>query len=186
MPVGLVGDPLSLGLFVRLALPKGGAVYDLSGKFGAPPDEAAATVARRAAACRPARRLVPCRLAMPRSCRLCIGVGACRRGDCRRRRPGRHRRCRRRLSGQLSRLTPPPLGAYSTRSPSLLRPLPRGVRLWAEPGRALVAGGGSVIVQVQLRRDNTLFVNDGVYGNLSDAGALGFRFPAPAHPARRR
>ena len=27
-------------LFVRLALPKGGAVYDLSGKFGAPFDEA--------------------------------------------------------------------------------------------------------------------------------------------------
>jgi ornithine decarboxylase len=41
VPVGLVGDPLSLGLFVRLALPKGGAVYDLSGKFGAPPAEAA-------------------------------------------------------------------------------------------------------------------------------------------------
>ena len=40
MPVGLVGDPPVLGLFVRLALPKGGAVYDLSGKFGAPLDEA--------------------------------------------------------------------------------------------------------------------------------------------------
>ena len=36
VPVGLVGDPATLGLFVRLALPKGGAVYDLSGKFGAP------------------------------------------------------------------------------------------------------------------------------------------------------
>ena len=40
--LGLVGDPPTLGLFVRLALPKGGAVYDLSGKFGASPDEAAA------------------------------------------------------------------------------------------------------------------------------------------------
>ena len=49
--------------------------------------------------------------------------------------------------------------------------------LWAGPGRALAAGG-SVVVQVQLRRGDTLFVNDGVYGNLSDAGALGFRFPA--------
>jgi ornithine decarboxylase len=43
---------------------------------------------------------------------------------------------------------------------------------------ALVAGGGSPVVQVQLRRGDTLFVNDGVYGSLSDAGALGFRFPA--------
>jgi ornithine decarboxylase len=40
VPVGLVGDPPVLGLFVRLALPKGGAVYDLSGKFGVPLDEA--------------------------------------------------------------------------------------------------------------------------------------------------
>src|SRR5215469_12766876 len=40
VPVGLVGDPPILGLFVRLALPKGGAVYDLSGKFGAPLEEA--------------------------------------------------------------------------------------------------------------------------------------------------
>jgi ornithine decarboxylase len=31
---------------------------------------------------------------------------------------------------------------------------------------------------VQLRRGDVLFVNDGIYGNLSDAGALGFRFPA--------
>ena len=38
--------------------------------------------------------------------------------------------------------------------------------------------GGSVVVQVQLRRDDTLYVNDGIYGSLSDAGVLGFRFPA--------
>src|SRR5207253_10624128 len=52
------------------------------------------------------------------------------------------------------------------------------VRLWAEPGRALVAGGGSVVVQVELRRGDALYVNDGVYGSLSDAGRPGFRFPA--------
>lgn len=34
------------------------------------------------------------------------------------------------------------------------------------------------MVQVELRRGDALYVNDGVYGNLSDAGALGFRFPA--------
>ncbi len=36
------GAAEGLGLFVRLALPKGTAVYDLSGKFGAAPEEAAA------------------------------------------------------------------------------------------------------------------------------------------------
>jgi ornithine decarboxylase len=52
-----------------------------------------------------------------------------------------------------------------------------GARLWAEPGRALVAGGASVVLQVQARRGDALYVNDGVYGSLADAGALGFRYP---------
>lgn len=74
--------------------------------------------------------------------------------------------------------TPPPLSAFMTEIAASFEQLGlRGVRLWAEPGRALVAGGGSVVVQVQLRKDNMLYVNDGVYGALADAGALGFRFP---------
>src|SRR6266853_1074416 len=40
VPVGLVGAPPTLGLFVRLAVAQGGA-YDLSGKFGVSADEAA-------------------------------------------------------------------------------------------------------------------------------------------------
>jgi ornithine decarboxylase len=50
-------------------------------------------------------------------------------------------------------------------------------RLWAEPGRALVAAGTSVVVQVQARRGDALYVNDGVYGSLADAGTLAFRYP---------
>ena len=75
-------------------------------------------------------------------------------------------------------MTPPPLDDYIAAIASASATLPAKVALWAEPGRALVAGGGSVVVQVQLRRGDTLYVNDGVYGSLSDAGALGFRFPA--------
>jgi len=41
VPVGLVGAPPTLGLFVRLAVTQGGA-YDLSGKFGVNVAEAAA------------------------------------------------------------------------------------------------------------------------------------------------
>src|SRR5919108_2943548 len=41
VPVGLVGAPPTLGLFVRLAVRQGGA-YDLSGKFGVQVEEAAA------------------------------------------------------------------------------------------------------------------------------------------------
>ena len=43
--------------------------------------------------------------------------------------------------------------------------------------RVSSAGGASVVVQVQCRRGDALYVNDGVYGALSDAGAPGFRFP---------
>jgi ornithine decarboxylase len=75
-------------------------------------------------------------------------------------------------------MAPPALADYIAAIAAGAAALPAGVRLWAEPGRALVAGGGSVVVQVQLRRGDTLYVNDGVYGSLSDAGALGFRFPA--------
>ncbi len=178
VPVGLVGDPPVLGLFVRLALPKGGAVYDLSGKFGAPLEEAIELL----------------RLARPHAGRLGIAfhVGS----QCLE--PGAHARAMA-LAGEAIAncgvpidivdvgggfpvsypdMTPPPLADYIAAIEAGAAALPAGVRLWAEPGRALVAAGGSVVVQVQLRRGDTLYVNDGVYGNLSDAGALGFRFPA--------
>jgi len=61
-----------------------------------------------------------------------------------------------------------------------------GIKLWAEPGRALVGGGGSVVVQVQLRKGNALYINDGVFGSLADAGALGFRYPTRHIPSSPR
>jgi ornithine decarboxylase len=73
--------------------------------------------------------------------------------------------------------TPPALALFMDAIRAGAALLPPGVRLWAEPGRALVAGGASVVVQVQARRGDALYVNDGVYGALSDAGAPGFRFP---------
>src|SRR5262249_55400024 len=75
-------------------------------------------------------------------------------------------------------MVPPPLGDYIAVIETAAAALPNNIRLWAEPGRALVAGAGSTVVQVQQRRGEALYVNDGVYGSLSDAGALGFRFPA--------
>lgn len=50
--------------------------------------------------------------------------------------------------------------------------------LWCEPGRALVAEAASLIVRVEGRRDFDLYINDGVYGSLYDAGHLGWRYPA--------
>lgn len=174
------GTPADLGLVIRLALPPGGAVYDLSGKFGAKLDEAVALL----------------RAARPHAARL--GVSFHVGSQCLD--PLAYRRAMA-LAGAAIRgagvavevvdvgggfpvsypdVDPPPLGAYLAEIEASFEALclPEGTRLWAEPGRALVAGGSSVVVQVQLRRGDTLYVNDGIYGSLSDAGPLGFRFPA--------
>jgi ornithine decarboxylase len=50
--------------------------------------------------------------------------------------------------------------------------------LLCEPGRALVAEAESVILRVDARRGNALYVNDGAFGTLFDAAYLGFRYPA--------
>lgn len=44
----------------------------------------------------------------------------------------------------------------------------RQARLQCEPGRALVAAGCSVVVQVLARRGDSLYLNDGAYGSLSE------------------
>ena len=49
--IAATGVPGDLGLFVRLALPKGDAVLDLSGKFGARAGRGGGAAARGAAAC---------------------------------------------------------------------------------------------------------------------------------------
>ncbi len=49
--------------------------------------------------------------------------------------------------------------------------------LLCEPGRALVAESGSVIVKVELRKKDFLYINDGTYGSLFDAGVPKFIFP---------
>ena len=51
------------------------------------------------------------------------------------------------------------------------------MELLAEPGRAIVAESMSLIVRVELRKGNKLYINDGTYGSLFDAGVPGFVFP---------
>ena len=58
--------------------------------------------------------------------------------------------------------------------------------LLCEPGRALVAEAESVIVRVDARRGDALYVNDGAFGTLFDAAYSGFRFPARLIAISRR
>ena len=47
-----------------------------------------------------------------------------------------------------------------------------------EPGRALVAESGSTIARVNLRKKQKLYINDGTYGTLFDAGTPNIVFPS--------
>ncbi|MDA8841852.1 type III PLP-dependent enzyme [Candidatus Pelagibacter bacterium] len=50
--------------------------------------------------------------------------------------------------------------------------------LLCEPGRAIVAESGSTIVRVNLRKKQKLYINDGTYGTLFDAGTPNMVYPS--------
>ena len=77
-------------------------------------------------------------------------------------------------------LNPEPLDDYLneiTRSITKLN-LPFTPELICEPGRAIVAESGSTIVKVNLRKKQKLYINDGTYGTLFDAGVPNFILPS--------
>jgi ornithine decarboxylase len=177
--VGATGVPGALGLIVRIALPKGVAQLDLSGKFGADANEAVRLL-------RAARRWATTLGISFHVGSQCLDPLAWRDALA--------------LTGQVIEAAgvtidvidvgggfpvtypdqaAPPMGAFFAEIEAGFErfDLP-GARLWSEPGRALVAAGTSVVLQVQARRGDALYVNDGVYGSLADAGTLGFRYPA--------
>ncbi len=58
--------------------------------------------------------------------------------------------------------------------------------LLAEPGRVLVAKGASLVTRVELRKGETLYINDGIYGGLFDAcDWLGLNYPVKAFTCDR-
>lgn len=76
-------------------------------------------------------------------------------------------------------MVPPPLSEYMDEIKGAVKDLTvaKGCELWCEPGRALVAESGSVVVQVDLRKGQSLYINDGTYGSLFDAGQPEFVYP---------
>ena len=56
-------------------------------------------------------------------------------------------------------------------------PVSYSSELWCEPGRALCAEYASLLVRVERRRGDELYINDGAYGALFDAAHIGWRFP---------
>jgi ornithine decarboxylase len=79
-------------------------------------------------------------------------------------------------------MEPPPLEDYFAIIHRHFEALPisYNAELWAEPGRALCAEYSSVIVRVEKRRGDELYINDGAYGALFDAAHVDWRFPVHA------
>lgn len=152
---------------VRIATPKGKAVYDLSAKFGAPPDEAVALLKE----------------ANRRGCRTAIAfhVGSqCLDPDAFRIAMEMAMKVAEEAGVKLEYLdvgggfpaiyksNVPPLQSYFDKIAEAKERLGIEVPLFAEPGRALVAEACSVLTQVHLRKGEDLYINDGVYGCLSE------------------
>ena len=76
-------------------------------------------------------------------------------------------------------MEPPQLEGYLGEITSRWEDFPSAANaeLWCEPGRALCAEAESLLVHVDDRRDNTLYINDGSFGALYDAAHLDWRFP---------
>lgn len=166
-------------VIIRLAMPKGMAVYDLDGKFGCSAAEAIA-LAKAAAAEGFGLGLsfhVGSQCLHPASYRkaldlihdvvratglqpelIDIGGGF----------PVAYRNTR----------VPPLEGYFEAIQDGLSQmKLHRPFRLLCEPGRALAAAGASLIVKVELRRGNQLYLNDGMYGGLSELRFSGLDVP---------
>jgi ornithine decarboxylase len=76
-------------------------------------------------------------------------------------------------------MEPPPLETYFRTIHEAFESLPvsYSAELWCEPGRALSAEYASLLVRVERRRGDELYINDGAYGALFDAAHIGWRFP---------
>jgi ornithine decarboxylase len=77
-------------------------------------------------------------------------------------------------------LIPPPLHHYFEaihEEFNILKEQHPHIQLLSEPGRAIVAESSSLVVQVLLRKNDALYINDGVYGALFDAGFPNLIYP---------
>jgi ornithine decarboxylase len=174
------GGADDLSLIVRLAVSADGAAYSLSGKFGCEPHEATAVLlaARRATQDRmgvsfhvgsQCMRPTAFQAAMAQASRAIVRAGVMVDvvdigGGFPSVYPG---------------MVPPQMSDY-------VASIHRGfsemmvhddTELWCEPGRALVAEASSILVKVELKKGDALYLNDGSYGSLFDAAHAKWPFP---------
>jgi ornithine decarboxylase len=174
------GAATDLNLHVRMSIPRGVAQHELVSKFGALPSLAV--------------ELLQSANAVAAKLGLCFHVGSqCLHPEAYRRGILLAAQIIQKAGVSIDILdigggfpaqypgsTIPPLSRYMEAIKSAIAEikLPATTELWCEPGRALVAEAGSLLVRVELRKGDALYINDGVYGSLFDAGILNTRYPA--------
>jgi ornithine decarboxylase len=153
-------------IFARMAVSHASAMMDLSSKFGAPPGEIPDLLRRiRALEAEPALAFnVGSLVTRAEAYREAIATAA----EVLRAVPFLLRLVD--IGGGFPRAYPgfpvPPLDDYfrAVRETAGQLPLADDAELLAEPGRALAAPGLSAVVEVLLRKDRRLYINDGMYG----------------------
>jgi ornithine decarboxylase len=170
-----IPSPKKLRVFVRLVAQLGGALLEMSSKYGCRPEEAAKLLKRvRAAGAAPcltfhvgsqclspfsyAQAIEIAQRTMAMSgveiTALDIGGGF----------PAAY-------SGQ----EPPPYHWYFDMIKEALNTLVRPkLHVMCEPGRALCAPGISLVTQVVMRRGDRLYLNDGIYGSFDEQRFISF------------
>jgi len=166
--LGETGDAKKLRIFVRISTPLGGALLELSSKFGTTPEDAARLLKRvaesgaapgitfhvgsqclspfsYAQAIEMARRTAD--IAGVQLAALDVGGG---------------------FPGPYNNNDVPPYHWYFDTIREALATFGKTIPVICEPGRALIAEGMSLVTQVILRKDKSLYMNDGVYGSFDE------------------
>ena len=168
-----------LTIIVRLAMPKGSATYELTGKFGATPDYAVSLLrdADKVAHAVGLSFHVGSQTIEPSSYADAI-----------------------RMAGDIAKQSGVALDVFDVgggfpvaygagesrdllpffdviRTETAALKLPETCQVWGEPGRAMVASAETLVVRVELRKDNALYINDGGYGALFDACHMKWNYP---------
>ena len=178
------GRAKDLNLMVRLGVDTEGASYSLSGKFGVPQHQAPALL-----------------MAARRATQDLMGVSFHVGSQCMR--PTAYQAAMAQASRALVRagvfadvvdvgggfpsvypgMIPPDMAGYMTAIERAFSEMMvhETTELWCEPGRALVAEASSLLVKVELRKGDALYLNDGSYGSLFDAAHVKWPFPVKAY-----
>lgn len=169
-----------IAVLVRLATPGGNALFQLSAKFGAAPDEAAELLrAVHEAGLETGLAFhVGSQCAEPAAWRTALNLAAKVIGAAGV--PIRYLDVGGGFPASYNNHVVPPLEDFFAAIREGLREMPVGPDciVMCEPGRAMVADAMSLVVQIQLRKDDALYINDGIYQSLSEPAVADVRLPA--------